>query len=152
MVISNLEYHDKGIITFTRKFDEGFGPSLLREIGWGCGYIGIPITSNLAYTFYDNIPLIQNQEWTYSQKDIINGKSYWVFGFDTAHAFMNLKNWSEEKVVSTINSFVPTMQGIIEKDILRSLYNDIIFFFKYNRYIRYWQLRYTLYKLKKRLK
>lgn len=49
---------------------------------------------------------IDGQEWTYSQPEEIDGKQYYVFGFDTMHYGQNESNWPESRVVYCIENYV----------------------------------------------
>lgn len=103
MGITNLKNHDLGIVTFTRKWHM---PTI--EAGWGNGYIGFPVSNeNCPKLDYNQMPSIEDQSWTYDSTETVQGVEYKVYGFDCGHAFQNIRNWPESRVISTIENFVP---------------------------------------------
>lgn len=127
---TNFKFHKGNIITYT--VNNGWIKdqlSVIVEGGWGNGYIGIPIghpflelieekielnplvDRKINITYYElneHYPLEENY-FTYSDIEEINGIPYYVFGFDTLHAGDNMNNWPESKVISTIEKYVQTV-------------------------------------------
>lgn len=105
----------------------------LLQFGWGNGYIAIPknhpftsriirkktkskwfpgLVFDITHDWMNHFFPLDDNEWTYSNyKTVPFSKGlFYVFGFDSAHAFMDLNNWPHERVVSTIENFVKTIQ------------------------------------------
>lgn len=107
--ITNTKFHPGGIITYT--MINTWFPSIVT-CGWGNAYICLPQGHKYYGLDYDDIPGIKDQEWTYSQEEIISNEQgeeakYWVFGFDTAHYGQDKYNWNESRVVEVIEGCVP---------------------------------------------
>lgn len=66
---------------------------------------------NITYNqLNENYP-INSQEWTYSEPEEIDGKQYYVFGFDTLHSWNNELNSSEDIVMSMIEGYVSVVNN-----------------------------------------
>lgn len=105
IVDSNIEHHEKGIISFTRE-NTWMGDYI--DFGWGNGYVAIPETHPLYEKDYNDEEcsnLRAHGGVTYSRSEKINGVKYWVFGFDTAHAWDNKDNCPEQYVIAETREF-----------------------------------------------
>lgn len=78
---SNIQVKENGIITFTREITWLTGMST----GWGNGYVALPEGHKYYGVNYDDVPVDVHYGLTYGESEEIDGKSYWVVGFDCAH-------------------------------------------------------------------
>lgn len=91
------------VLLFTRGYSKAFREAVgENRIGWGCGYILIPLghkflrvskdeSQNYDDDFnwgYLQIPNF-SQEITLDEIKEVNGKKYRILGFDTAHSYNN---------------------------------------------------------------
>lgn len=71
-------------------YDSGFKKAVI-SCGWGCGYVAISEDHPYFKQNYDgNNDYFQiggDQEVTYDKTREINGKKYWILGFDTAQSY-----------------------------------------------------------------
>jgi hypothetical protein len=96
------------------------------DFGWGNGYVVIPKGHVLNGKSYDEIheliPNLQvNGGLTFSDtadtmtwKEIPKGsEGGWVIGFDTAHSWDKLENWSQEQVMLEVLNLKEQLQKSI---------------------------------------
>lgn len=77
-------------LTFAVPYEKEFAKRI--NAGWGCGYVAIPLNHDFLKdegivndgTDYIQVPDL-DEEITYTAKQTINGTTYMVLGFDTAH-------------------------------------------------------------------
>lgn len=70
-------------------------PPELFKIGWGNGYVSLPVGHPWMRLHYDNIPVDVHGGLTFKER--IKGVT-WI-GFDTAHAYDNRRDQSREYVI-----------------------------------------------------
>ena len=86
------------ILIYTVGYDSAFKKAMNGRIGWGCGYILIPLDHKFLQSkevvdedsvmWYTQIPSF-SEEITLDESKVVNGITYKCLGFDTAHSWNN---------------------------------------------------------------
>ncbi len=91
------------------------------KFGWGNGYVAVPKGHPLFGLSYYDIDVDVHGGITFADSGMNNAlfpdwvdDSYWVFGFDTAHASDNLEKWSESNVLEETIRFKKLLEKISE--------------------------------------
>ncbi len=99
---TNVVVHENGIISFTREITW----LNLMETGWGNGYVALPEGHKFYGTPYDDVDVEIHGGLTYGETEEIDGKDYWVLGFDCCHYRDNKQTNTEQWLITEVQDLV----------------------------------------------